>query len=530
MNPTLDALAAILQLEPAQRRSAAQQLQQNQDAQEVFEVLQSYAAADEPDPNDPAVALLDAVETRIGAIIPGKGKLKAFQLMVDLGLWSEHQNLMFLRFGVPVDFSTEVLQAAEECAQKGFRPGPDREDFTSWWTVTIDDADTRDIDDGFSVRPSIDGGWELAIHIADPSAFVKPGDILDLDARARSTTIYAPERVVPMFPPVLSEGLMSLVAGQTRPALTTHIELNEELEITRWRVVPSVVKVNRRMTYDEADALLEADSHEHAAEILATLKWLADERLIERAGRGAVQIDLPEARVKVAFEEQHPQVKLRILKDTPARSMVAELMVWCNELAAQYLRDHQVPAMFRTQDAPDQALDARDVLAIPEGPARQFAILRRMKKGELTSFPNPHYGLGVTCYVQASSPIRRYSDLVIHRQIKAHAAGEPIPYDAQSVFAVMADVERATYEAQQIERETRRYWLIFLLAQLPPQTPVQGTVLEVRDDGKVFVLIEDYALRTVVKPKRSIAPGGQITLEVERADPRKDVLMFRATA
>ncbi len=521
-------LARILDLPAYLRREPAEVLLRHESSRQAMTTLQEYASSDDLlDPHQDAVDLLDALEQRIERAIPGEGTLKAFDLMVELRLWDVHENLPFRRFEPPILFSPEVHAEAIAIAQSKWVAGDDREDFTGWWTLTIDDAESRDIDDGFSVRPSMSGGWELAIHIADPSARLEIGSALDRAARMRGTSIYSPECVVPMLPPILSEGAFSLVQGEVRPAITTHVVVDEALQILSWRIVPSTVRVDRCLSYDEADRLLENDSREHVAEILGTLMWLAEERLIDRVAAGAVQIEMPEPRLKISFDEGEPTGRLAILGASGSRTMVAELMVWSNELAARFLYQNDIPGVYRVQEAPDQLLSDPEITNIPFGVAREFAVLRRMKRAEVSSHPGLHFGLGLMFYAQASSPIRRYTDLVIQRQIKAQLNGTPLPYDTEDLYQIVADVERATYEAHQIEREAQEYWMTWLLSNIEPGRKLTAIVLDIAQDGRTTVFLKDYGYRVLVRLRKHHPLGAQLELEVERAEARRGLLMLR---
>lgn len=485
-----------------------------------MQVLQKYASSNDADPHAEAVELLAEIEHRLGRALPGNGPLKAFELMVELGIWDVHENLAAHRFGLRRGFSSQVIQQANDVAEAPWIPESFREDFRGWWTLTIDGADTRDIDDGFSVRPTLDGGWELAIHIADPSTYFEKDSELDAAARARGTSVYLPDGVVPMFPTALSEGRMSLLVGQDRAAMTTHVIFDEALDVVSWRIVPSVVRVDRRLTYEEADQLLaDEESREHVAEILGTLKWLADERLIERTQHGAVQIELPETQVKV----NQGVIAIEVRQDSPSNAIVGELMIFCNELVATHLQTRRIPGIFRLQEPPDEPLDV-EIQRVPAGPARQFAILKRMKRGDVSVHPGPHFGLGLQAYSQASSPIRRYSDLVIQRQLKAEYRGEPLPYDEAALLGVIADVERASYEASQIEREAREYWIVQWLSH--QTTTFEAVVLEAAE-SRASVLIESIGFRASVRTRRLLSVGARVLVEVERADARGGVLMLR---
>ncbi|MEZ4462803.1 MAG: RNB domain-containing ribonuclease [bacterium] len=513
----------ILSRDSAARRDALVDLTRDAVQRGFLDVLRTYALNAEADAVD-AATLLDDIEGQLGRALSYSGSLKAFDLLVELGHWTVHENLEAQRLGLAREFDAALEEEARAIAARPWIPERWREDFTGWWSVTIDDASTRDIDDGFSVRPTMEGGWELAIHIADPSAYIEPNSALDIAARRRGTTVYLAEGAAPMFPRVLSEDKMSLVEGQQRAALTTHVVFDEALNIESWRIVPSVVSMNRRLSYDEADALLaDEDSRAHVAEILGTLKWLAEERFLERSGRGAVQIELPEPRVKANVGPHDVEVDVRVRPESPSVQLVMELMVLCNALAGDFLWENNVPGMFRGQEPPDEPLDSRDVETVPAGPARQFALLKRMKRGEVRTTPCPHFALGLQRYVQTSSPIRRYGDLVMQRQITAHFLGQRVIEEAE-MAVILADCERAVQEAQRIERESLDYWTTWKLGvELPV---LDATVIDV-ESGRALLLLRQTGTRAYIKTREVLRLGAEVRVQVVHADARLGQLQLQ---
>ena len=295
----------------------------------------------------------------------------------------------------PPEVLPEVLAEAERLAARGFDRGA-RQDYTSWWTCTIDDPHSHDLDDALSIRATIDGGWELAIHIADPSAFVARGSLVDDHAAARATSIYLPTGVHPMFPRALSEDAMSLVAGSERPALTLRVEFDEYLELVDSELTPSVIRVDRRLSYDEVDRMLD-DHHDrsHAAETLGSLRYIADELAAAREEAGAVAIQFPQARLDVTLADGEPHVELVVIEKSVARSVVEEMMVFVGDRVARMCCERGIPVPYRAQERPDTEPSDPRILALPNGWAREFAVLCGMKKGEVSLVPRPHAGLGL---------------------------------------------------------------------------------------------------------------------------------------
>lgn len=532
----VDGVVEVLRAdEGRERRELAEAKMADTDFRQFARILQRYAIYDrEYDRIPQANELLDEIEQALGRGLRGRHHLRAFWLMVDMTIWSEHENLWLYRYNVPTELDAEVEQAARECAERPFDPEPWRRDLTDVRCYSIDAPWTQDIDDAVSCRPELGGGFTVGVHIADPSARVLAGSLLDQEARKRGTSVYLPTGTLPMFPRELSHGAMSLVEGELRPAVSTLVTFDENLEIVDTEIVPSIVRVHRRLTYDGVDAMLASDGEAAAepgvGETLANLKYIADELMRRRAERDAVFIDLPELKIDVdQLAEDRPVVTCKLLEgQSEARQIVSELMIMANGVVGQFCREHAIPMIYRSQDPPDGELMDADVMAMPEGLPRTFMMLRKMKSGDASTRPQPHFGLGLPVYVQSSSPIRRYSDLICQRQLKAFAAGDELPYDEDAIIGLMGTVENTTRDASITERETERYWTIFYLGTRRDE-PLEATVLEHKDPqgSRVSVFLHDVALKANANMRRTVPVGETVHVIVEKANPRTDTLHLK---
>jgi exoribonuclease-2 len=528
----LSSVADVLARPLIERGPAARALTVGEHFRQVIQTVQDYATTgEEYEKAEQANNILDAVEQRANIELRGKAHLRAFTFMVQLGLWDEHENIWLHRYHINTGFRDEVVQQAEALAQTPWDPSaePWRKDLTRLMTFSIDDITTLDIDDALSCSPRIEGGWSVGIHIADPGAIVANSSPLDLEARSRGTSVYLATGHIPMFPLALSEGRMSLFAGQLRPAMTTQIEFNESLEIESWEIFPSLIKTGHRLTYDEVDALLEAEQTQPLHIALQDLAYLSSELFQNRISDGATSFSIPEVKIKVDFSNGEPEVSCTpVDNDTPSRTMVSEMMILANGLMARFCHKHQIPTIYRAQDPPEGPLIDDQILALPEGLPRTFAILRRMKRGDITTKPSQHFGLGLPMYVQATSPIRRYSDLFCQRQVSAFLRGEQMPYDEDALMKIAATVENTTREAMMTERETKRYWTLhFLKALQNEQVEAIVTGYPAGDTTRAEVFITACAFRVQVNLKKRVPLGEQITLVVVRADPRQDFVQLR---
>lgn len=500
-------------------------------------LLQEYGASDDMfERRERADDLLDELDEHPGAKVHGSGPLRAFNLMVDLGLWTRHENTLLYRHHINTNIPATLLVEAHEIAAQPWEPEPWRKDLTRTLCVTIDDASTLDMDDALSCVPREDGGWDMGIHIADPSAFVPAGSPLDLSARDRGTSIYLPTGTIPMFPSELSEGAMSLVAGELRPAMTTMVQIDRDLNILGVEVYASVVKVDHRMSYDEVDAILEHDAHRPVDVALRDLAFLTSELFYQREAQGAVSFDIPEAKIVVTpasaasgadMDEVAPEVSVELLSgDSPSRTLVAEAMIQASANMARFCHRNQIPVIYRCQDAPDEELFDEDVMAMPEGVPRFFAMRRKMKRGSITTHPRRHFGLGLDMYVQATSPIRRYSDLICQRQVKAFLTGEALPYSPDEILQIAVDVESASGDAIRASRGTQHYWTCHYLATRKGER-LEATVLSHRDNYTAFVFLHALAMSVKCTMHRRYEPGEVIQVIVDRVHPRREILRIK---
>jgi exoribonuclease-2 len=447
----------------------------------------------------------------------------AFDVLVELGLWSPHENLFLRRSQIPVHFRREVLEVAQQCLDSPpLDPDSNRLDLTHLKVYTIDDESTQEIDDGLSLEYLDDGTQRLWMHIADPTRLVRPGDELDLEARRRSTTLYLPTGMIPMFPPELATGPMSLVQGKVCRALSFGVVLDETGNVQDYQIHASLIKPTYRLTYEDVDEMLQLGIRAEP-EIAAIASW-AVRREEWRKSQGSINIHMPEAVIKVKNDDE---IIIDVLDDSRSRQLVAEMMILAGEVAGRYGQTHQIPLPFRGQPQPELPSE-EELLQLPAGPVRFCAMRRCMPRSEMSITPARHAGLGLDTYTQVTSPIRRYTDLLAHFQIKAHLRGDPLPFSAEQLQEVMLSVTTAAYEASLVERQTNRYWGLEYLRRHADQV-WQALVLRwLREHENLgLILLEDLGLELVMRFKRSVSLGDRLEVQVSHADPRQDEIHFR---
>ena len=434
-----------------------------------------------------------------------------FRLLVRLGVFSEDEDLDLYRLEVPLEFAPEVMAQIRQLS--GTAPADPyaarRRDLTNLSIITIDGERTRDFDDALSLE-EVPEGWRLGIHISDVSAMVQPDCPLDREARERATSIYLPERRLPMLPEEISEDALSLLAHQERRALSFLVTLSPAAEVLDWLIVPSLIQVGRRLTYHEVDLLLSQDR------TLTALARLTDRLKVARLARGGYELKLPE--VWVVFS---PQGELQVSvedQETPSRQLVAEAMVLANSLAARFLAEHGIPAIYRSQPEPREPIQREEHKSLLE----LWQDRRRLSRVVMNLAPLPHWGLGLDCYTLATSPIRRYLDLLTHRQLLAAVSEAPLPYRPQDLEQILPVMEPAMRRAGQLKTRRLRYWLLKYLAGRLGQKK-EALVLD-SPPHRYRLIFPDLLLELFMAAPSGVRlfPGDNILVRLDKVSPRDD--------
>ena len=448
----------------------------------------------------------------------------AFQLLVDLGRWSKHENMFLRRSSYPVNIPKKVLDVAQSYLDSPpMDSESDRLDLTHLKVYTIDDETTQEIDDGLSIEYLGEGEPpRLWIHIADPTRLVSPGDELDLEARRRSTSLYLPTGTISMFPLQLATGPMSLVQGQVCCALSFGVILDDSGAIQEYAIHPTLIKPTYRLTYDDVDEMLHLDIK--AEPEIPQLAAIAQQRQQWRTNCGSINIHMPESSIKVKSDEE---IVIELLQNSISRQIVAEMMILAGEVGGRYGREHSIPIPFRGQPQPELPSE-EELLQLPAGPVRFCALRRCMPRSEIGITPARHASLGLDNYTQVTSPIRRYTDLLAHFQLKAHLRGEPLPFLAEQMQEILYTISMSSQEATLVERQTNRYWALeYLRRNADCVWPVLVLRWLREDDNLGLILLEDLGLELPHRFERPVTLGDRLEVQVSRADPRRDEIRFR---
>jgi len=397
---------------------------------------------------------------------------QAHKQLLRLGLWTETVNPYPARFDcATTEPDLDVPQLPEET----------REDLTYLETFAIDDENCSDPDDAISLD-----GKTIWVHVADAAALIPPDSPLDQEARSRGANLYIPEQVVHMLPEGVTT-VLGLGLSETSPALSIQIGVGEDGSISCLKIIPSWVRV-QRLSYSEANERLHEFKQLHA---------LTDVFRARRLAKGAAQINLPEVKINTSINGDiyhlgAPQ-KLNVhkptqctvhIKDLPSlqsRDMVTDAMLMAGEAVGRYLIEHEIPAPFVSQPPPDEE-------AIPETMSQMFAYRKKFKRSGLHLEPGMHSGLGLEPYTRATSPLRRYSDLLVHQQLRAFISGAPLISEAD-MLARMAEAEQGGSNTARAERLSNRHWTLLHMQQ-NPDTVYRGVVVDKRGDRGIVMLPE----------------------------------------
>ncbi|XVF08103.1 hypothetical protein REPUB_Repub06bG0197100 [Reevesia pubescens] len=341
----------------------------------------------------------------------------ALKLLINIGYCPVHVNLDLLKFNILTNHSDEIIAAAKSLLSDSSDPDKmNRKDLTHLKVYAIDVDEADELDDALSAMRLQDGRIRIWIHVADPTRYVEPGSIVDREALRRGTSVFLPTGTYPMFPEKLAMEGMSLKQGELCNAVSVSVILHSDGSIAEYSVQNSIIKPTYMLTYESATELLHLNLEEEAE--LKILSEAAALRLKWRRQQGAIDTSTLETRVKVVNpEDPEPSINLFVENQAdPAMRLVSEMMILCGEVVATFGSCNNLPLPYRGQ--PQLNIDVSAYSHLPEGPVRSYAIVRIMRAAEIDfTKPSSHGILGIPGYVQFTSPIRRYLDLLAHYQV-----------------------------------------------------------------------------------------------------------------
>jgi ribonuclease R len=430
------------------------------------------------------------------------------------------------KYHLPTEFPSDVLEQAERIPESvDAQQIVGREDLRNQFIVTIDPDDARDFDDAINVEKLANGGWQLGVHIADVAAYVEPGSALDREARRRGNSVYLPDRVIPMLPERLSNGVCSLKPQVDRLTHSAFIQFDKRGVPKSARFARSVIRSAHRLTYKEAYAILSSPPRDRLGERLHLAWELAALLRRKRFEHGALELDFPE--VKVSVDTHGKPVRLELVENDESHQLIEEFMLVANEAVARELKKRAIPTIYRVHEDPDPEklgeyrefvlsfgykvgdLTHRaelhrllaEVSGKPEEQALKVGLLKSLKRARYDPQPLGHYGLAKTNYLHFTSPIRRYADLVAHRALgraRSPSAPDGLPRLRDPYHPNMAEIGSiaehiSTTERNAAEAEidaTQMKKLEFFQQQLAGRKPqmFSATVVDIRNYGLMVEL------------------------------------------
>ena len=454
---------------------------------------------------------------------------------------------------IPVDFPVEAVAQAEAAEAPSPQPSPargegvmQRTDLRDIPLITIDGADARDFDDAVFAEPYGEGGWHVVVAIADVAHYVTPDSALDKEALNRGNSVYFPDRVVPMLPEALSNGLCSLNPDVDRYCLAVHLTIDAQGELESYEFVRGIMRSHARLTYEQAQEIYSNLSHGERSESpqgdtgegplpkseISTSpggrgKWLSNlygayaTLLKSRDRRGAMELDLPEYNIEIGEDGHVAKVDKRMRLDS--HKLIEECMVTANIAAARMLEKHRLPGVYRVHEPPseDKIADVRVFLKSmgfslnPAPSSKDFnkllgkargtpaealisgAVLRSQMQALYLPQNLGHFGLGLTHYSHFTSPIRRYSDLITHRAIIDMLEGHSPQREFDQLAAQADHISTTERRAMLAEREARDRYITAFMAD-SGEAELAATITSVGNYG-VFVTLHETGASGLIR-------------------------------
>lgn len=510
-------------------------------------------------------------EGKVVEILGGKGNSEAML-----------QALVY-QHGLRQEFPDKVLNAAENITEEIREEDLwGRKDLRDKITVTIDGASAKDLDDAVSVEKKENGNYVLGVHIADVSHFVKKGSPIDKEALKRGTSVYYIDKVIPMLPEKLSNGVCSLNPGVPRLTLSCEMEINPKGEVVSHSVFESIIKTTERLVYTDISDILENDDEElkkrysHILSQLYMMEELAGILRKKRMNSGSIDFDLDEAFIEV--DSEGTVLNIRPAERRTANRIIEEFMLKANETVSEHFFWLDLPFVYRVHEKPDaeKVMALKDFLwnlgyslkgspetihpkalnniieGIKGDPHEQVVntvILRAMSKARYSENPEGHFGLGFKYYSHFTSPIRRYPDLLIHRIIKEYLCGNWDESSEKYYKAFVPEAAKLSSEreaaAEKMEREAEKLKMAEYMSSHIGEE-FDGIVSGVLSSGffveignliegfvRVSSLTDDYyvleknSYRFIgERTKKKYALGDRVRVMVAEADPEKREINF----
>ena len=419
------------------------------------------------------------------------------------------------KYHLPLEFPKAILEEASAISET-VTLIDGREDLRQQFIVTIDPDDARDFDDAIQVE-EIKGGWQLGVHIADVSAYVRPGSALDREAQRRGNSVYLPDRVIPMLPERLSNGVCSLNPHVDRLTHSVFLQFDRNGRVRQTRFARTVIRSAHRLTYKQAFAILKSSARDELSERLHKAWKLAALLRRKRFEHGSLDLDMPE--VKVVVDKKGKPIRFERVENDESHQLIEEFMLAANEAVARELKNRGIPTIYRVHENPEAERlgelrefvlahgiqvgdlthrgEVQKLLAAIRGTAEEhplkIALLKSLKRARYATTPLGHYGLAKVNYAHFTSPIRRYADLEVHRALADRDISRRSSRASSQLSAIadhISDTERNAAEAEIDAVKMKK--LEFFELQLQARDPqvFDALVIDVRNYGILVELPE----------------------------------------
>jgi exoribonuclease-2 len=326
-----------------------------------------------------------------------------------------------------------------------------------------------------------------------------------------------------MLPEYISENIASLKLNEIRPAISVKVEVTNEFKILNSEIILAEIRVTNKICYEEIDTILNSDETDEISQLIKIMQKFSEVLLENRLENGASLITRKEPTIKVKDNE----IYFSIHEDSLSYKMIAEFMIFTNFVIADFANKKGIPIIYKTQDYIDDFNDYSLVRMTEYNPITFRKIIRKMKKSDFSVYPGKHSSLGVELYTQCSSPLRRFHDLVIQRQIEAYLYNEKLPYSGEEILELLVQAEYITDIVKRVCSESEKFWILKYFEKYLIENDFTATIIEKNKKGDYIVELDDYYVIGKILDENNLNIGDKIHIQISKLLPEQYILYFR---